>query len=357
MRRICILLLGLLACALTLTACGGGDASGSMTDTSGKREVNVCSWGEYIETDLIGQFEEETDIKVNYTTTESNETLYSLLKTGGSSYDVIVPSDYMISRLIDEGMLEEVNFRNVPNFSLIGDNFKNLPYDPENRYSVPYTWGTTGIIYNTKFVKGPVDSWAVLFDERYKGEILMIDNPRDAMAVALKYLGYSLNTTDRDELQKAYELLRSQKPILQGYVMDQIFDKLESGEAVLGVYYAGDYLAMKENNPDLAFSFPKEGSNYFVDAMCIPKGARHKKEAEAWMNFMCTTEACMANMDYLWYGSANPKAMDAYLPEMPPEDAAVLDPSEETLSRCEMFVNLPKDILALYDELWVLLKS
>ena len=358
MKRIFFLLLGLLACVLTLTACGSGGASSDGPETAAKREVNVCSWGEYIETDLIGQFEEETGIKVNYSSTESNETLYSLLKTGGSSYDVIVPSDYMISRLIEEDMLEEIDFDNVPNFGpLVSGSFKNPPYDPENRYSVPYTWGTTGIIYNRKFVKEPVDSWSVLFDERYKGDILMIDNPRDAMGVALKYLGYSLNTTDRKELQEAFELLRSQKPILQAYVMDQIFDKLESGEAVLGVYYAGDYLAMKENNPDLGFSFPREGSNYFVDAMCIPKGARHKTEAEEWINFMCSTEACMANMDYLWYGSANPEAMAAYLPEMPPEDAAVLDPSEETLSRCEMFVNLPPDILSLYDELWVLLKS
>lgn len=182
MKRFLILLLALATvCALSLTGCGSQSGAASSSAPASGREVNVCSWGEYIETDLIDQFEDETGIKVNYTTTESNETLYSLLKTGGSSYDVIVPSDYMLSRLIAEGMLEPLDFSNIPNFDQIGDDYKNLAYDPENLYSVPYTWGTTGIIYNTKMVKEPVDSWSILFDEDYKGEILMIDNPRDAM--------------------------------------------------------------------------------------------------------------------------------------------------------------------------------
>lgn len=358
MKRFLCLLLALAAlCTWSLSGCGTGDGSASTSTPASGREVNVCSWGEYIETDLIDQFEEETGIKVNYTTTESNETLYSLLKTGGSSYDVIVPSDYMVSRLIDEGMLEELDFSNIPNFDQIGDDYKYLDYDPENLYSVPYTWGTTGIIYNTKMVTKPVDSWSILFDEDYKGEILMIDNPRDAMGVALMYLGYSINTTDREELQEAYELLRSQKPILQAYVMDQIFDKLEGGEAAMGVYYAGDFLAMKENNPDLAFAIPKEGANFFVDAMCIPKGAKNKSEGEAWIDFMCTYDASLANLEYIWYGSPNTKAMEDFLTELEPEDAAVLNPSKETLDQCEMFLNLPQDILNLYDELWVLLKS
>lgn len=358
MKRFLILLLALATvCDLSLTGCGSQSGAASSSAPASGREVNVCSWGEYIETDLIDQFEDETGIKVNYTTTESNETLYSLLKTGGSSYDVIVPSDYMLSRLIAEGMLEPLDFSNIPNFDQIGDDYKNLAYDPENLYSVPYTWGTTGIIYNTKMVKEPVDSWSILFDEDYKGEILMIDNPRDAMGVALQYLGYSINTTDREELQAAYDLLRSQKPILQAYVMDQIFDKLEGGEAAMGVYYAGDFLAMKENNPNLAFAIPKEGANFFVDAMCIPKGARNKAEGEAWINFMCSKDASLANLDYIWYASPNTQAMEEYMPELPPEDAAVLNPSKEKLAQCEMFLNLPQDTLNLYDELWVLLKS
>ena len=220
-KRMLSVLAGFLASAALLTGCGsGGESSTSGSAVRTGREVNVCSWGEYIDTDLIGQFEKQTGIKVNYTTTESNETLYSLLKTGGSTYDVVVPSDYMLSRLIEEGMLEKLDFSNIPNFKLIGDDYKNLPYDPENLYSVPYTWGTTGIIYNTKMVTEPVDSWSILFDEKYKGEILMIDNPRDAFAVALSYLGYSINTTDKKELMEAYDLLVKQKDILQAYVMD-----------------------------------------------------------------------------------------------------------------------------------------
>lgn len=353
-----LLLAALLASTALLSGCGSGNGSdsGSAAVSTG-REVNVCSWGEYIDTDLIDQFEEETGIKVHYSTTESNETLYSLLKTGGSTYDVVVPSDYMLSRLIEEGMLEELDYSNIPNYELVGEEYKHLPCDPDNRYSVAYTWGTTGIIYNTKMVKEPVDSWSILWDETYKGEILMIDNPRDAFAVALSYLGYSLNTTDQGELMEAYDLLVEQKDILQAYVMDQIFDKLEGGEAAMGVYYAGDFLSMKENNPDLAFAIPKEGANFFVDAMCVPKGARNKTEAEEWMNFMCTYDASMANLDYIWYGSPLPQVMEDYVAELDEETAAVLNPSEDALRRCEMFVNLPKEILSLYDELWVQLKS
>mgnify|MGYP001003475874 CR=1 FL=1 len=357
MKRVRFLML-LLTAAFALSLAGCGSQDGSMSSApAGGREVNVCSWGEYIDTDLIDQFEEETGIRVNYTTTESNETLYSLLKTGGSSYDVIVPSDYMVSRLIAEGMLEKLDYSNIPDFDQIGDDYKHMDYDPENLYSVPYTWGTTGIIYNTKMVKEKVDSWSILFDKKYKGEILMIDNPRDAMGVALMYLGYSINTTDRGELQKAYDLLRAQKPILQAYVMDQIFDKLEVGEAAMGVYYAGDFLSMKENNPDLAFVIPKEGANLFVDAMCVPKGSKNKTEGEAWINFMCSYEASLANLEYIWYGSPNTKAMNDFLAELDTEDAAVLNPSKEALAQGEMFLNLPQDILNLYDELWVRLKS
>jgi spermidine/putrescine transport system substrate-binding protein len=338
-----------------LTLCFAGCGSSSATESKG--EVNVCSWGEYIDEDLISQFESQTGIKVNYTTCESNEALYSLLKTGGSSYDVIVPSDYMIARLISEDMLEELDYDNIPNFSLIGDDYKNLEYDPTNAYTVPYAWGTTGIIYNTTMVEGEITSWGALFDEQYKGNILMIDNPRDAVGIALLYLGYSLNTEDEGELQEAFDLLEQQKPILQGYVMDQIFDKMESGEAAIGVYYAGDYLVMKETNPDLAFCVPEEGANFFVDAMCIPKGASNKENAEAWINFMASTEACLANMEYIGYASANTEAAEEYAADMDEEDVEVMFPSEETVSRCETFLNLSQDTLDLYDDLWVKLKS
>ena len=270
--------------ALFLTGCGGNsspadDGSTGSGDGGGKRVVNVCSWGEYIDEDLIYQFEEETGIKVNYQTAESNEALYSLLKTGAGDYDVIVPSDYMIARLIEEDMLAELNYDNIPNYAKIDDQYKGLSYDPENRYTVPYTWGTLGIIYNSTMVDEEITSWDAMFDEKYAGQVLMIRNSRDALAAALLDLGYDINTTDEAQIREAYELLADakEKGVYQAFVMDEIFGKMEGGNAAISMYYAGDYLTMLENNPDLKFVVPEEGSNWFVDAMCVLKSAQHKE--------------------------------------------------------------------------------
>jgi len=325
--------------------------------STSKEEVNVYNWGEYIDESLLKEFEKQTGIKVNYSTFTSNEAMYSVLKTGGAHYDVIIPSDYMISRLISEGMLEKLDFSNIPNYSLIDDKYKNLEYDPTGEYSVPYMTGTVGLIYNKAMIPDEIDSWGALFDERYAGLILMFDNSRDAFGVALKYLGYSLNTTNPDELYEAYELIKAQGAVRQAFVMDQIFDKLESGEAAIGPYYAGDYLIMLENNPDLEFVFPKEGTNRFVDAMCIPKGAQNKKNAELFINFMCSTEASLRNMDVVGYTSANREASEQYAAMLDDHAKAILFPSDEILANTEVFLNLPQDILNLYDELWVKIKS
>lgn len=327
--------------------CGGGNGDSGEV-------LNVYNWGEYIDEDLIAQFEEETGIEVNYKNYESNEQMYSVLKQGGVSYDVVIPSDYMISRMVDEDMLEPLNFDNIPNYSLIDDNLKNPVYDPDNRYSVPYMWGTVGIIYDPEKV-GEVTSWSALFDEANAGQILMFDNSRDAMGIALKYLGYSMNTTDETELNEAYEVLKQQKDLLQGYVMDQIFDKLESGEAAIGPYYAGDYLTMLENNPGLKFCIPEEGSNYFVDAMCILKGAENKENAEKFIDFMTSTQVSAANSEYIGYTSPNVEVREVLdLSELAEE---VMYPSDEVLSKCEAYINLPQETLDYYDSIWVKLKS
>ncbi len=323
--------------------------------SSSKEVVNVYNWGEYIDESIFDEFEKETGIKVNYKTYETNEQLYSVLKAGGSEYDVIIPSDYMISRMIDEDMLEKINFDNIPNMENINDEYINLNYDPTGEYSVPYMSGTVGIIYNSSMIDGDITSWGALFDEEYSGQILMFDNSRDALAIALLYLGYSINTTSEAELNEAYKLLEKQKPLLQAYVMDLIFDKLESGEAAIGPYYAGDYLTMLENNPDLKFVIPSEGSNWFIDAMCIPKGAANKDNAEAFINFMCKPEISAANMDETGYTSPVTGAID--LLEFTPEEQAILNPSADILAKCEIYVNLPQNILDLYDSLWVELKS
>ncbi len=330
--------------------------------TNAQSVVNVCSWGEYIDEELITQFEEETGIIVNYQTAESNEALYSLLKSGAGDYDVIVPSDYMISQLIEEDMLAELDYGNIPNFDLIDQRFKNLPYDPENKYTVPYAWGTVGIIYNTAMVDEPITSWGAMFDTKYAGNVLMFRNSRDAMATALLYLGYSLNTTDEGELREAFQLLADAKKngVYQSFVMDEIYQKMEGGNAAIGAYYAGDYLTMLENNEDLAFVIPDEGSNWFMDAMCVLKDAPHKEEAEAWINFIASTDANLANMDYIWYASPNEEALEqypAYYEELYEEE---LDPAiyeimaapQEVLDRCESYLVLPPETRMLYNTLW-----
>ena len=334
--------------------------------TSSRPVVNVCSWGEYIDTDLITQFEEETGIRVNYQTVESNETLYSLLKSGGADYDVVVPSDYMIAKLIEEGMLEELDYGNIPNFDLIDERFKHLSYDPENIYTVPYTWGTLGIIYNTNMVNEEITSWSALYDDKYAGNVLLINNSRDALGSALLYLGYSVNTTDAAEIREAYSLIddANRRGVFQGKVMDEVFQKMEGGNAAIATYYAGDYLSMVDNQADgvdLAFVIPEEGSNWFVDAMCVLKDAPHKLEAETWINFIASTDANLANMDYIGYASPNQEALEEYPAyyeelygeELDQETYEIMAAPAEVLERCEVYENLPPETLHLYSQLWV----
>jgi len=328
--------------------------------------VNVCSWGEYIDPELITMFEEQTGIRVNYQTAESNETLYSLLKSGGGDYDVVVPSDYMIGQLLEEDMLEELDYSKLPNFELIDERFKNLSYDPENKYTVPYAWGTVGIIYNRNMVDEEITGWEVLYDEKYAGDVLLINNSRDALGIALMHLGYSVNTTDEGEIREAYQLLAeaSEKDVYQGKVMDEVFLKMEGGNAAIATYYAGDYLSMVDNQSDdvdLAFVVPETGSNWFVDAMCVLKDAPNYDEAHEWINFIASTEANLMNMDYIWYASPNKEALEQYpayyeeLYEEPLDEETynIMAAPAEVLEKCELYVNLPDETRALYNELWI----
>ena len=347
MKKTLVLLASVLAMAVLFAGCGGNDES--------QEVVNVYNWGENIDETIFDDFEEETGIKVNYKVYESNEQLYAVLKQGGVNYDVIIPSDYMISRMIDEDMLEKIDMNNVPNLSKIDSQYLNRDFDPNQEYSVPYTWGVVGIIYNEEMVGGKITSWDALYDEKYEGQILQFDNSRDAMATALISLGYSVNTTNEAELEEAFQMLVEQKDILQGYVMDQVYDKLESGEAAIGTYYAGDALTMMEINPDLQFCIPEEGTNFFIDAMCIPKGAANKANAEAFINFMCETDICLRNMEVTGYATPSAEAY-AELDEET-KNNWILFPSKEILENCETYVNLPAETLELYNQYWTKLKS
>lgn len=325
--------------------------------------INVYNWGQYIadgtddSLDVIAAFEEAyPNIKVNYMTFDSNESMYTKLKTGGSSYDIIIPSDYMIEKLISEDLLEPLNFDNIPNYSYIDDSFKNLGHDPENRYSVPYTWGCVGIIYNTRFVREEdATGWELLWNPTYAGKILMFDNCRDAFAIAEFEQGDDINANDPAVLERAAEKLREQKPLVQGYVMDQIYAKMERGEAWVAPYYAGDYLQMAEENPDLAFLFPEEGFNLFVDAICIPKGAEHKAEAETFINFLLEPEICGQNLEFLGYSAPEAAAKEF----MDPENAenTIAYPSAETLSRGVIFNALSVEGTQAMNNLWLTVKT
>jgi spermidine/putrescine transport system substrate-binding protein len=345
-------------CVLLLTGCQSGalrrleeagfDFNYTIGNTTGSTAIYVFNWGEFMNEDLNKAFEAVTGIKVHYDTYPTNETLLSKLMTGGSNYDVIVPSDYMIGRLIEEDMLEELNFSNIPNFANVNSAFKNPEYDPQNRYSVPYMWGTVGIVYDTTRVSAPIESWGALFDEQYRGQILMFDNSRDAFGIALKTLGYSFNTTSETEIREAFDLLVTQKPLVQAYVMDQIFAKMEAGEAILAPYYAGDALMMMENNDNLNFVIPKEGSNIFTDAFCIPKGAANKAAAEMYINFMCLYNAGAANVAAVGYSTPLTDVFEGLDDEI--KNDGISYPQD--LTRFEYFINLSPETLRLYDRLW-----
>ena len=345
------------AAAETGQQAGAGTAPAAPTGVT----INVYNWGEYISggedgsMNVSAEFTKRTGIKVNYTTFEDNESLYSKLAGGGASYDVIFPSDYMISKMIQEKMVQKLDFSNIPNFRYIDKEYRNQVYDPTNAYSVPYTWGVVGIFYDKKYVRETVDSWKILWDKKYAGKILMFDNPRDAFGIAQKILGYSYNTTDSDQWGAAAKLLEEQKPLVQAYVMDQIFDKMSSGEAWLAPYYAGDAATLVDENPDIGFAIPtREGTNFFVDAMCIPTGARHKKEAEAYINFLCEPEVAAANMEYVGYSTPETEARKLLPKET--QDNPIIYPSESILKNSETYVSLPEDTSLLVDTLWAQVK-
>ena len=327
---------------------------------SEKVTINVYNWGQYISDgsddtlDVIAAFEERyPNIEVNYSTYDSNEIMYSKLSNGGITVDVIIPSDYMIARMISENMLLELDFDNIPNYQYIDEDFRNTAYDPENKYSVPYTWGTVGILYNTKYVdEADVTGWELLWNEKYTGKILTFGNSRDAFGIAQYLLGYDVNTTDTAVLEECAQKLKEQKPVLQNYVMDEIFAIMENGEAWIAPYYVGDCMTMMENNPDLAFYLPQEqGFNLFIDAMCIPTCAKEKEAAETFINFLCDPEIAAGNMEWIGYGTPLTEAKQYMDPEMATDPMVYPDP--EVLKNGTSYAHLPEEISRLMEKLFM----
>lgn len=320
--------------------------------------LNVYNWGEYISDggegsiNVVEEFEALSGIKVTYTTYETNEDLYAKLSSSNARYDIIIPSDYMIARMIKEDMLEKINFDNIPNYKFIDEKYRTTDFDVTGEYSIPYTWGTVGVIYNSKYIdEEDIGSWDLLWNEKYAGTILMFSNSRDAYGIALKRLGYSLNSENPKEIAEATELLKKQRLVNQAYVMDQVFNKMEGESAYAAPYYAGDCLSMMEVNEDLSFFYPKEGFNIFIDSICIPKGTKNKEAAEAFINFLCETEIAVANCEYICYFTPHTEA--AQIVEI---DERIY-PTDQQLEKAESYTALSGEINSLYDSSWIEVRS
>lgn len=348
--------------AALITGCGKS-ASGGKEDN----KLNVYNWGEYIDEDVIAQFEDETGIQVVYDVFETNEEMYPVIEAGAVKYDVVCPSDYMIQRMAQNNLLSEINFDNVPNYKEIGQEYLDISkgFDPENKYSVPYCWGTMGILYNTKRleelgVPAPT-KWSDLWDERLSGELLMQNSVRDAFTVALKMEGYSLNSTNPDELAKARDLLIEQKPLVQAYVIDQVRDKMIGGEAAVGVIYSGEMLYIQEAvadqglDYDLEYVIPEEGTNYWIDSWVIPANAEHKENAEKWIDFLCRPDIAKKNFEYITYATPNKGAYDLLDDDL--KNNKALFPDINSLPNCEIIKYLGDDVDTIYNDMWKEIKS
>ena len=330
---------------------------GTLFGCAAKEDSNtlyVLNWGDYIDEALLTQFEEETGIQVNYTTMATNEEMMVKLEEADCIYDVCFPSDYIIERLIQKDLLHELNKDNIPNLQYIDERFLDLDFDPENKYSVPYMWGTVGILYNTTMVQEPVTSWDILWDETYADQILMYDSIRDTIGVALMKLGYSINTRNEADIQAAEEALIAQKPIVQAYLGDPIKDRLISGGAAMGIVYSGDAMWCMYENPDLAYAVPETGSNLWFDNIIIPKTSDNTEAAEAFINFLCDPEVAAQNAEYIGYSTPNAAALEILGEEY--INDPTYNPPQELLDKCEIFHDLG-DFMTVYNDAWNRIKA
>lgn len=346
---------------IPLTSCGGGNSTitdpvGTYTDAYAGTTLNVFNWGEYISDgsegslDVNAAFEALTGIKVNYMNYESNEAMYSKIKSEAVSYDILIPSDYMIERLMNEDMLQTLDYSKIDNYHFIDDQYKGLYFDPTDAYSVPYNVGMVGLIYNTTMVEGTPDSWEIMWDAKYADNILTFNNPRDTFAIAQFLLGIDVNSTDKADWDRAAEKLKAQNGVLQGRVMDEVFNKMEAGNAAIAPYYAGDYLTMAETNPDLAFVYPKEGTNIFVDSIVVPKNAQNYDAAMLYINFLLEPEVALANAEYIRYASPNTAVTTD--PDYSLYQSEILYPTADKMPFTEYFHDIDESIRTYYEKLW-----
>ncbi len=353
-KKICVILcLLIVTLPLAITGCSGSTYEG---------EINVYNWGEYISNgddgtlDVIEEFEKRYNIKVNYTNFETNEELYNILTNSNSSYDIIIPSDYMISKLREEGLLEKIDYNNIPNYKYIMDRYKTSSYDPTGEYSVAYTTCVVALGYNPKVLgHDDVTGFKDLWDEKNAGKILMFNNSRDAMAISMQLCDPPIDpgsqTFTEKDIDRATEKLVEQKPLLKKYVMDQVFTEMENSQAGITPYYAGDIYTMMDNNPDLEYCLPEEGSNLFVDAMCIPTCCQNKEYAELFIDFMCDPEIALANAEYIGYGTPNSGAYEMLDEEI--KTCELIYPPEEYLDKCYTFSNIPSNVYVYMQEKFV----
>ena len=342
LNKIISLALTVVMSSTLLVGCGQSKKSAQV--------LNIYNVGDYIDEDLITKFEEETGIDVVYETYDTNEAMYQKLKSGSTKYDLIFPSDYMVEKLISEDLVSPIDYSKIPNYKYIMKDFRNPAYDPGNKYSVPYMWGTFGILYNKD-----VDSWDVLWNKKYAGNIQMLDSVRDTMGISLIRLGYSINTQKTSEIEEAKNELIKQLPLVQAYVNDDGKDRLVVGDAAMGIVYNGDALVLMDENPDLAYSVPKEGTNRWVDAMCIPKIAENKDYAQMFINFILDPDNALQNVEYIEYSTPNQAAFDMLDDETKNNPTAY--PDQEVLDKSDVFLNLPPKVLKIYEDAWTEIKS
>lgn len=348
MKKVSVILIMLCMLSVFVGGCSSKQDDNSLT---------VFNYSMYIDPQILTKFTEETGIEIKYEEATTPEEMYTKYTSGAISYDLLCTSDYMLNRLINEGQAQEIDFSHLENYKNIDPKFNSLSegFDPGGKYTIPYFWGTVGILYNTRLCEDKVTGWTDLFSGKYKGQIIMQDSMRDSFMVALKYLGYSVNTTDEAQIREAADLLKKQKPDVQSYLVDEARDEVVAENALMGVIYSGEAYLGKEYNPDLDYMIPEEGSNLWIDSWIVTKNCKNMEAAEKFLDFLCREDIATANFNYVYYSSPNIEVINGMDDEMRSNISVV--PTDDLINRCEVYQTLDEKTTELYNELWKEIKS